>query len=228
MAYNHDDGTSADGQDMVQTFAIGKAVDSLSLVEAKFNLVQSPDDRFFVEWYEDLPELSDAEKTVLDRYKQRFLAHRYQGNLSEGTVDRLLVSPLLDLAGLYEPQFGIDTETSVEVVAEDEDEVYRGRIDTLVIRNQLWVLVIEEKATRVDMETAVPQGLTYMAGSPRLDNPVYGLVTNGHNFAFLKLQHRNQKEYSISDTFSLRSRHNKLYDVLQVMKQIRDRIVSTS
>jgi hypothetical protein len=106
-----------------------------------------------------LPELTNAEKTLLDRYKQRFLEHRYRGNLSEGTVDRLLVSPLLDLAGLYEPDFKLDTETAVEVVAEDDDQVYRSRIDTLVVKDQLWILVIEEKATRVDMETAIPQGL---------------------------------------------------------------------
>jgi hypothetical protein len=174
-----------------------------------------------------LPELTDAEKTRLDRYKQRFLAHRYRGNLSEGTVDRLLVSPLLDLAGLYEPHFAIDPETAVEVVAEDDGEVYRGRIDALVIEDQLWVLVIEEKATRVDMETAIPQGLTYMVGRPSLEKPVYGLVTNGHNFAFLKLQQQNHKEYAISDTFSLRARHNELYEVLQVLKQIRDRITLT-
>ncbi len=70
------------------------------------------------------------------------------------------------------------------------------------------------------METAIPQALTYMVGSPDLEQPVYGLVTNGHNFAFLKLQQRNQKEYAISDTFSLRSRHNHLYEVLQVIKKI--------
>ncbi|HBL11297.1 MAG TPA: type I restriction endonuclease subunit R, partial [Cyanobacteria bacterium UBA11162] len=106
---------------MVQTFAISQALESLSLVEEKFNLVESSDDTFFVEWYQNLPELSAAEKATLDRYKERFLAHRYRGNLSEGAVGRLLISPILDLAGLYEPNFSIDTEKSVEVVAEDDD-----------------------------------------------------------------------------------------------------------
>ena len=114
---------------MVETFAISQAIESLSLVEQKFNLVPSSDDTFFVEWYQNLPELSEAEKATLDHYKERFLAHRYRGNLSEGAVDRLLVSPLLDLAGLYAPDFSIDTEKSVEVVAEDDHTIYRGRID---------------------------------------------------------------------------------------------------
>ncbi|MGG6268834.1 type I restriction endonuclease subunit R [Leptolyngbya sp. AN03gr2] len=216
---------------MTQTYAISQAIESLSQVEEKFNLVQSLDDAFFVEWFENLPMLTDAEKATLDHYKQRFLAHRRRGELSEGTVDRLLVSPLLDLAGLYEPRFVIDSEASVEVTAVDDDELYRGRIDVLIIEHRFWVLVVEEKATRIDMETAIPQALTYMAASPNLERsagadaasrPLYGMVTNGNNFAFLKLQQRQQKEYAISDTFSLRSRQNKLYDILQVLKQIRD------
>jgi hypothetical protein len=54
---------------MVQTFAISQALESLSLVEDKFNLVESSDDSFFVEWYQNLPELSAVEKATLDRYK---------------------------------------------------------------------------------------------------------------------------------------------------------------
>jgi hypothetical protein len=210
---------------MVQTFAISQAVASLNLVEQQFNLVQSSDDTFFTESDQDLPELTEIEKETLDHYKQRFLAHRYRGNLAEGTVDRLLVSPLLDLAGLYEPRFGMDTEVSVEVVAEDGASVYRGKIDVLAIEHQFWVLVVEEKASRIDMETAIPQALTYMAASPGLEKPVFGLVTNGHNFAFIKLQQLSRKQYTISDTFSLMSHQNRLYEVVQILKQIRDRLI---
>ena len=54
------------GKTMIQTFAISQAVESLSLVEEKFNFVQSSDNIFFVEWYQNLPELNEAEKTTLD------------------------------------------------------------------------------------------------------------------------------------------------------------------
>jgi hypothetical protein len=209
---------------MVQTFAISKAVESLSLVESKFNLVQSSDDRFFTEWYENLPALSNAEETILDRYKQRFLDHRYRGNLSEGAVDRLLVSPLLDLAGLYAPDLKLDTEASVEITAEDDGNLYRGRIDVLILQQQFWVLVVEEKASRIAMETAIPQGLTYMAGMPSSsDRPIFGLVTSGDHSVFIKLQ---DKTYALSDSFAIRSRHNNLYTVLQILKTVRDRIGS--
>ena len=207
---------------MTQTFAIAKAISSLSLVEEKFGLVESSDEQFFSEWFENLLQLNDSQKQALDHLKQRFLAHRKRGELSEGAVDRLLVSPLLDLAGLYEPRFTVDTEVPVEILVEDEDELYRGRIDVLVIENCFWVLIVEEKATRIATESAIPQGLTYMASNPNLEKPVFGLVTNGYTFTFIKLQQRKQREYAFSDSFSLLSRQNKLYNVLQIPKRIGD------
>lgn len=209
---------------MTGTLAISQAIESMSQVRDTFGLVASSEQQFFKEWYQGLPELTDAERSILDHYKQRFLAHYDRGELAEGTVDRLLISPLLDLAGLYEPEFTIEVEASVEVSAEDVDAVYRGRIDVLIIKHRLWVLVVEEKATRIAMETALPQGLAYMAENLALENPLFGLVTNGNNFIFIKLQ---QREYALSDSFALLSRQNKLYNVLQILKQIRDRLMTT-
>lgn len=213
---------------MIQTLAISQAISSLAIVEEKFGLVESSDEQFCIEWWQNLLELNDTERQTLDRLKQRFLSHKKRGQLSEGAVDRLLVSPLLDLAGLYEPRFVIDTEASVEVLAEDEDELYRGRIDVLVVEHRLWVLVVEEKATRIDMETALPQALAYMVASPSLEKPVFGLATNGNRFAFIKLQQRDRREYAFSDSFSLLSHQNKLYDVLQILKRIGYLIVVNS
>jgi hypothetical protein len=212
---------------MTQTLAISKAIDSMSQVRDTFGLIASSDEQFFTEWYQDLPPLTEVEQQTLDRYKQRFLLHHDRGELPEGTVDRLLVSPLLDLAGLYEPEFTIEAEASVELSVEDEVKetaeaiVYRGRLDVLIIKRQFWLLVVEEKATRIAMETALPQGLAYMAAHPTPNQPVFGLVTNGNHFLFIKLQ---QREYALSDSFALRSRQNKLYEVVQILKQIRDRI----
>jgi hypothetical protein len=212
---------------MVQTFAISQAIASLSQVRSQFGLVANSDSQFFLEWYEGLPELTAVEKQTLDHYRTRFLAHYDRGDLSEGSVDRLLVSPLLDLAGLYDPRFTIDTENSVEIMAEDETR-YRGRIDVLVIAHQFWVLVIEEKATRIAMETALPQALTYMAAHGNPEKPVFGLATNGNNFMFIKLQNHDRPEYAFSDSFSLLSHQNKLYDVLQILKHLRDRLTQAS
>jgi hypothetical protein len=212
---------------MVQTFAISQAIASLSQVRSQFGLVANTDPQFFPEWYAALPSLTETEKQTLDHYRTRFLAHYDRGDLSEGSVDRLLVSPLLDLAGLYDPRFTIDTENSVEIIAEDETR-HCGRIDVLVIAHQFWVLVVEEKATRIAMETALPQALTYMAAHRNPDRPVFGLATNGNNFMFIKLQQHDQPEYAFSDSFSVLSHQNKLYDVLQILKQLRDRLTQAS
>jgi hypothetical protein len=206
---------------MVQTLTASHTIASMSQVRSQFNLVANPDPQFFPEWYIGLPELTSAEKQTLDHYRTRFLAHYDRGELSEGAVDRLLISPLLDLAGFYDPRFSIDTETTIEVTAED-DTRYRGRIDALVIAQQFWVLVVEEKATRIAMETALPQALTYMVAHPNQSLPVFGLAANGNNFMFLKLQHQ---EYAFSDSFSLLSHQNKLYEVLQILKSIRDQLI---
>jgi hypothetical protein len=208
---------------MVQTLAVSQTIASMSQVRSQFNLIANPDPQFFPEWYIGLPELTTAETQTLDHYRTRFLAHYDRGELSEGAVDRLLISPLLDLAGFYDPRFSIDTETTIEVTAED-DTRYRGRIDALVIAQQFWVLVVEEKATRIAMETALPQALTYMVAHPNQSLPVFGLAANGNNFMFLKLQHQ---EYAFSDSFSLLSHQNKLYEVLQILKQIRDGLQPT-
>jgi len=69
------------------------------------------DDRFFFgEWQDPLPELSDQENDRLSLVRQRLLYHRADGDLLEGAVVLLVVSPLLELAGFYDPPFKIVLE----------------------------------------------------------------------------------------------------------------------
>ena len=107
---------------MAQTLAISKEFTSLSAVAERFNLTHATDQDFFTEWFEALPSLSEADQTTLQHIQQRFLEHRNRGFLAEGTVDKLIVSPLLDLAGLYEPKFTIRAEAAVEILLPDRDE----------------------------------------------------------------------------------------------------------
>ena len=55
----------------------------------------------------------------------------------EETVKMVVLSPLLDFAGLYQRPFRITTEQSTEIVLEDKDQVVKGRIDVLVLKKQL-------------------------------------------------------------------------------------------
>ena len=202
------------------TIAVTENIQSLYDVETKLGLRRSHDPDFFMEWCRDFEELEDTEKTTLDRIKGSYIYHINQGCLSEGTVNLLMVSPLLFLAGFLESPFSLRSEQSVEISDYDGNVTYHGRIDALVLNNNLWIVLIEAKRSSFSFLVAVPQALTYMTASPNGDKPTYGLVTNGDHFMFVKLQ---QSQYDLSDDFSLFKRsHNELYRVLQILKSFQN------
>jgi hypothetical protein len=206
---------------MVQSKPISKTITSLDDLEEKFNLRPTKNEQLFPEWHQDLPELTDTEIATLDQIRNRFLRHRKRGSLAEGTINHLVISPLFTLASLYDDPFFVTTEPEVELLLEDRDELLRGRIDTLIIQQQLWVLVVESKST-IAFSVALPQALTYMMGNPNPQRPVYGLITNGDEFQFIKLLIQDNPQYDLSNIFSLLLPHrNQLYDIMRVLKQIR-------
>lgn len=70
---------------------------------------------------------------------------------------------------------------------------------------------------------AVPQTLAYLMSSPQHNQPLFGLVTNGDDFMFVKLD-RQQSVYAFSDDFSLfKQSENQLYAVLKVLKNLHSR-----
>lgn len=136
----------------------------------------------------------------------------------ESIVKMVVLSPLLDLAGFYEPPFRVDGEVNMRVSAEDEGEVIQGSIDVLVIQEALWVAVIEAKNSEFSLTKAIPQTLAYMLASPNRDRPLFGIVLNGSEFLFIKLMFDDGAKYGLSDVFSLLNRGNDLYPVLQILK----------
>ena len=208
---------------MVQKTAITEAITTLAEAESRFNLRRTEDEQFFPEWSEDLPSLTDAEKSYLDLVRRRYLYHRTDGTLTEGTVTLLVSSPLLERAGFYDHPFKMGAEASVEIVLDRDDEdieTLRGRTDVLVLQNRLWVVVLESKRTTISATTALPQTLAYMMSNPYPDQPVFGMVTNGDEIFFVKLSQQGTPEYDISDVFALLPLRNKLYNVLQILKRI--------
>ncbi|WP_230966614.1 hypothetical protein [Nostoc commune] len=129
-------------------------------------------------------------------------------------------SPLLNLAGFYDEPFYLRGEESIEISAEDEGEIIRGRIDVLVIQEQFWLLVIESKRSSFSLLEAVPQALVYMLANPNQDKPTFGLVTNGSDFIFIKLTKQNIPKYALSDEFTMLKRKSELYQVLSVLKNL--------
>jgi hypothetical protein len=118
---------------------------TLHEVEIKFGLQENQDASFFTEWEENLPELSDVEKQRLDEIKANFL-YLSEYSMSEELVKLVMISPLLAMAGFYNPPFSIHTENAIQISLEDKyEKVWRGKIDVIVLQEKLWVLVIESK-----------------------------------------------------------------------------------
>jgi len=202
------------------TAAITEAITTIKEAETQFGLVRIEDEQFFTEWFEDLPSITEAEKASLDVLRRRYLYHRSEGDLLEGTVMLLVVSPLLALAGFYDPPFKIQAESSVELVLDDGEEILRGRIDVLVLQNQFWVVVLESKKTTLSVWSAVPQALAYLMANPHSNKPGFGMVTNGDDVLFVKLTKAGTPQYNLSRVFALFTSKRELYGILQVLKGI--------
>ncbi|MFB2877186.1 type I restriction endonuclease [Floridanema aerugineum] len=210
---------------MTETLPIERSLKTLNQLQSQFNLQRSTDDQFFTEWLNTDSELTEKEQQVLDAIKQKYFYQLSDGQLGEETIKLIVLSPLLDLAGFFNPPFRFKTETTVQISVESDDVTYRGRIDALVIQEKLWVVVIESKETSFSLELALPQTLAYMLASPNQEQPVFGMVTNGGNFIFIKLLTQDFPQYELSDIFSLLPRRNQLYNVCQILKYL-GRIVS--
>lgn len=202
---------------MVQTI-FAKDI-SLYELEEQFGL-QPIDDPCFTEWLSDSPPVSESDKHALNRVRSNYLNLIKRRFMSEEAVKMVVLSPLLDLAGFYQPPFAIETETSIKISAEDEGVIVKGNIDVLVVQRQLWILVIESKATKFDVMTALPQALAYMLDDPKRDRPTLGLLVNGREFVFVKLTQQDTSQYSLSKAFSILTPEQDFYDVLHLLKHI--------
>jgi Type I restriction enzyme R protein N terminus (HSDR_N) len=164
--------------------------------------------------------LDEAERAALDRVKANFEELMEDPPMLENTVKMVVLAPLIDLAGFYHKPFRLETETSVELEMEDEGITIRGRMDVLVLKNRLWLLVIESKRSDFAVTRAIPQALAYMLGNSELAQPTFGMIANGNEFLFLKTTHQPTVEYATSRLFSLVNPGNELHEVLQVLKRL--------
>ncbi len=202
------------------TLAITEAITTLAEAERRFNLSRTEDEAFFWEWQTTEPELSNPDQAALDQMRQRYVYQRSEGQLLEGTVTLLLASPLLAIAGFYDPPFRIRAEESVQLTLEDGEEVLQGRIDALVLLNQLWVVVLESKKTALSVWAALPQTIAYLMANPQPEQPSFGMVTNGDEILFVKLVQESQRQYGLSRVFAPFTASRELYSALQILRQI--------
>ena len=190
----------------------------LAKLEELFRLEKSFDTDFFWEWRDNLPHIKESEQLILDDVKTDYL-HLSKHSLLEPIVKMVILSPILKLAGFYRSPFYLKAEQSVSILSQEEAIVIQGRIDVLVFKPPFWVVVIEAKRAAYSVEVGIPQALTYMIANPHPERPVFGLVTNGSEFIFLKLQQQDTLKYAESDLFSIK-RGNDLYTVVSILKHL--------
>ncbi len=145
--------------------------------------------------------------------------------LEEG-VKMMIVSPLIDLAGFYDSPLKIKFEASVQLKIEDQDEILQGRINALIIHQQLWVWVMETKRTTFSLAFGMTQALAYMLCNPNQNKPTYGLLTSGDNFIFIKLRQQDSPVYALSKQFSIFN-DGDLSEVLRILRKIGNLIIQS-
>lgn len=202
------------------TTAVTEAITTIAEAENLFDLSRTEEEAFFPEWQTSLSDLSSTEQANLDELRERYIYQRSEGQLLEGTVTLLLASPLLATAGFYNPPFKVKAEASVQLVLKDSEETLQGRIDVLVLKNRLWVVVLESKKTALSAWAALPQALAYLMANPQPELPSFGMVTNGDDIIFVKLLGQPQRQYALSRAFSPLVSKQELYSALKILKRI--------
>lgn len=173
---------------MVQTIQ-AKNVTLRDLID-NFGLQLVRDNQFFREWQDNLPAVTDSEKQLLDRVVDGFINLLNYPPVLEDVVRMSVLDPLLFIGGFYLPPFHVKSEQSVEITTEDEGTLITGSLDALVLKERLWILVVEFKRVSISVEEGLPQILSYMLGSPDLDQPCFGIITNGSLFHLCQTSQR--------------------------------------
>lgn len=209
---------------MVQTVQ-AKDIDLRYLIET-FGLQLVETDQFFQEWQDNLPSVTDLERKLLDKVKAGYINLLNYPPLLESAVRMAVLDPILFISEFYLHPFYVRSEESVDIVLEDDGTVVKGKIDTIVLKDQLWVVVIESKRASFSIEQGLAQVLVYMLGNPHPEKPSFGMITTGGSFVFLKLVKGQIPQYTLSKVFITRNPGNELYDVLRILKRLSQLAIS--
>jgi hypothetical protein len=193
---------------------------SLKKSEKKFNLQRATEPDFFQECRENLPEISELQKQLLDKVKAGYLSLLSYQKLPENSLKKTVVAPLLFIGGFSHSPFHLEAEKSIEVVAENDGKIFRGNIDTVVWQNKIWIMAIESKEANFSLGAALPQILASMLSNKHLEQPAFGAIATGETFTFIKLVKGKNPKYATSGEFSLRNPGNDLYQVLSILKNL--------
>lgn len=203
---------------MVQTLQ-AKEITLRDLI-VKFGIQLVEDEQFFWEWQDNLPEVTELDKQLLNKVKAGFVNLLNYPPLLEDVVRMAVLDPILFIGDFYLLPFYVKSEESVDIISDDEGIIVKGKIDTLVLKDQLWVMVVESKKAAFSIEEGLAQILAYMLGNPHPEKPSFGMITTGGSFVFVKLVKGEFPQYALSKVFITRNPGNELYDVLRVIKRL--------
>ncbi len=209
---------------MVQTIQ-AQNIDLRYLVD-NFNIQLVEDENFFSESRENLPEITEIEKQLLDKVRRGFINLLNYPPLLEDVVKMSVLDPILFIGDFYLTPFYVKSEQPIEIESEDDGAIIKGRIDTLVLKDQLWVMVIESKKAAYSVEVGLAQMLVYMLGNPHQNKPSYGMITSGGEFTFIKLVKAENPLYGTSNLLATRN-PGDLYRVLQILKHLSQIVVNS-
>ncbi len=140
--------------------------------------------------------------------------------LLKDVVRMAVIDPLLFIRDFYLAPFYVKSEESIDIAVPDEDVIIKGRIDTLVLKEQFWVMIVESKKGSFSVEQGLAQILAYLLGNWDNDKPSFGMIATGSKFIFVKLVKANPPRYALSNGFLMRNPGNQLYDVLRILKRL--------
>jgi hypothetical protein len=203
---------------MAQTFQ-AKEITLRDLI-VKFGIQLVEDEQFFWEWQDNLPELTPFDSQLLDKVKSGFVNLLNYPPLLEDVVRMAVLDPILFIGDFYLAPFYVKSEESVDIISDDEGVIVKGKIDTLVLKDQLWVMVVESKKAAFSIEEGLAQILAYMLGNPHPEKPSFGMITTGGSFVFVKLVKGEVPQYSLSRVFITRNPGNELYEVLRILNRL--------
>ncbi|WP_228040554.1 hypothetical protein [Nodosilinea sp. LEGE 07088] len=108
---------------MVSSAGVRESITTLN--DLQLRLVQTQNVDFFSEWVDDLPPLTTQQQVGIERIKQRYDYHRADGLLLEGTINLVVVAPLLELLDFIDPPFRLKSPHGIAIELEDPDETVR-------------------------------------------------------------------------------------------------------
>lgn len=175
---------------------------------------------FFEEWQDQLPEINNTEKQLLDDVREGYIHWVQDPPLLDKPVQMVILSPLLLLGKFFLSPFRLKVEKSIEFQIEDEGTPIPGQLDIFRLTQRFWIMAVESQRFSFSSHAGEVELLTHIQSNLQTGEVGYGLVITGGQSVFFKLVKDTISKYTFSNSFSTWNEGNELYDVFRALKRI--------